>query len=71
MGNRYHLLESAVRTDSLVDRILGRSDPTAATVVVVLEVEGKGNPTWRAVQEIPARLVGGKWLLEKPPLEGM
>ncbi len=71
MGNRYRILESAVRSNSLLDGVLGRADPSVATVVVVMEVEGKGNPTWRAVIEVPARLVDGQWLLTKPPLEGM
>ncbi len=70
LGNRYRVLESVVRTPSLLDRLAGTADDSTATVVVSMEIEGKGNPTWRAVEEVPARFEGGRWLLVRPPLEG-
>ena len=71
MGNSYRILESSVRTSPLSDRLLGRAGTDSAVVVVEMEIEGKGNPIWRTVVEVPARLVDGKWLLARPPLEGL
>ena len=70
MGNRYRVLESAVRGASVLDKLTRGSGDAVAIVVVSLEIEGKGNPTWSAIEEVTARLEDGRWLLVKPPLEG-
>jgi hypothetical protein len=69
MGNRYSILESAVRTASLQDSLLGRADGKRAVVVVVMDVDGKGNPRWRATEDLPVQMVEGRWYLAKTPLE--
>ncbi len=69
LGNRYDILESAVQTSSPIDQLLGKGDNTRATVVVTMQIEGKGNPTWRTTEEMPVQLVDGHWLLAKTPLE--
>lgn len=68
LGNRYAILESAVRGDSLMDRLAGWADG-ATSVVVTMEIEGKGNPRWRTTEEFPVRRADGQWLLAKTPLE--
>lgn len=70
MGNSYRVLESAVRAQSILSKLSGGADIDRATVVLVVEVSGKGNPAWRAVEEVPVVRQSGRWLLEKPPLEG-
>lgn len=69
LGNRYDILESAVQTTAPLDRLLGKGDPTKAVVVATLQIDGKGNPTWRTTEEMPVQLVDGRWLLAKTPLE--
>lgn len=69
LGNRYNILESAVRTSSPMDQILGRANVDRAIVVVTMEIEGKGNPRWRTTEELPVERVDGRWYLAKTPLE--
>jgi hypothetical protein len=69
LGNRYTILESAVRTVAPIDRALGHADGSHATVVVTMEIDGKGNPLWRTTEEMPVQLVDGRWYLAKTPLE--
>lgn len=71
MGNHYRILESAVRSAPLTDQLRGAANRDQVVVVVNMEIEGKGNPAWRTVVEVPAQRVDGKWLLSRPPLEGL
>lgn len=68
LGNRYAILESAVRGDSLLDRLSGR--PGGVTrVAVTMEITELGQTTWRASEELPVEQRDGRWYLLKPPLE--
>ena len=67
LGNRYTILESAVRSNSVLDRLLGRPD-VGTTVVVTLEVQEEGGPVWRTTEEIPVVSRDGRWYLRRPPL---
>ncbi len=69
LGNRYDIMESAVQTSAPIDRLLGKGDSTRATVVVTMQIEGKGNPTWQTTEEMPVQWTNGRWLLAKTPLE--
>ncbi len=70
LGNRYTILESAVRGNSLLDRLTGHSIDYAE-VVVTVEVQEleTGNPPWRTTEGLPVGLIGGRWYLLKPPLQ--
>lgn len=67
LGNRYTILESVVRTSSLVDGLLGRAHEQPK-LVVVMEIETKGQGLWRATEELPVKQIGGRWYLLKAPL---
>jgi len=70
LGNRYTILESAVRGPSLLDRWWGRStdDISVAATIEVQEAQ-TGNPPWRITDEFPVEQIAGRWYLLKPPLE--
>ena len=68
MGNRYTVLESAVRTGSLLDRLAGGETPRTR-LVVSMEIESKGMGSWRANEELPVERIGDRWYLQKPPLQ--
>ncbi|MHB0869510.1 MAG: hypothetical protein ACYC5J_08650 [Chloroflexota bacterium] len=67
LGNRYTILESAVRGDSLMDRLSGRPDG-GTRVAVTMEILELGRATWRATEELPVERRDGRWYLLKPPL---
>lgn len=68
LGNRYTILESAVRTVSLLDRLAGKA-VGSPTVVVTLEIQGEAGARWRATEELPVGFAEGRWYLQKPPLQ--
>ena len=68
LGNRYTILESVVRSGSLLDRLTGK-DVGNPRVVVSMEIGGKGQAPWRAVEELPVRQIGARWYLLKVPLK--
>lgn len=68
MGNRYTVLESAVRTGSLLDRLAGGETPQTR-LVVTIEIESKGIGSWRANEELAVERIGDRWYLQKPPLQ--
>ncbi len=68
LGNRYIVLESAVRTQSTADRWLQRpASPT--TVSTVLEVRNEDGSLWRTTEEMPVTRTDGRWYLAKVPLK--
>ncbi len=68
LGNRYTILESVVRAGSLLDRLTGK-DASNPRVVVSMEIHGKGQTPWRAVDELPVQQIGARWYLLKVPLK--
>ncbi len=68
LGNRHSILESAVRGDSPLDRLLGKSSG-ATRVVAMLEILEAGKEPWRATEELPVKFADGRWYLLKPPLQ--
>ncbi|MGE5620216.1 MAG: hypothetical protein ACM3US_13295 [Sphingomonadaceae bacterium] len=69
LGNHYAILESAVRGDSLLDRLAGRPSG-GVRVAVTLEIqEWRKVPAWRATEELPVERRDGRWYLLKPPLK--
>ncbi|HEX2923192.1 MAG TPA: hypothetical protein VHS28_04100 [Chloroflexota bacterium] len=68
LGNRYHILESSVRSPSILDRITGGGQNTT-TVAVTMEIQEAGNAPWRASEELKVGQIDGRWYLLRPPLE--
>jgi hypothetical protein len=68
LGNRYVVLESAVRSPSALDRWAGEGDGDTR-VAVILEIHPKAGDVWRATEEIPVARIGDRWYLLKPPLQ--
>lgn len=68
LGNRYTIVESAVRSESLLGR-LARSGNTHTRVVVMMEIQEGGGALWRATEELPVESILGRWYLLKPPLK--
>lgn len=67
LGNSYTILESAVRGDSLVDRLTGKASG-GVRVAVTMEIREMGKAPWRASGELPVEQRNGRWYLLKPPL---
>ncbi len=68
LGNRYTILESAVRDRSLLDQLTGR-ETVQPLVIVTMEVDAEDGTHWRATEEVRVRFVDGRWYLLKPPLK--
>jgi hypothetical protein len=70
LGNRYVVLESAIRSASVLERWSGGGAAGGeARIAVVLEIQPVTGDRWRATEEIPATQVGDRWYLSKPPLQ--
>ena len=67
LGNRYNILASVVRADSIMDRLMGRAQGQTK-LVVVMEIESLGQAPWRATEELPVQQIGDRWYLSKAPL---
>jgi hypothetical protein len=68
LGNRYVILESAVRSPSILNRIAG-TGRAETTVAVTMEIQESGNAPWRSSQELGVAQIDGRWYLLRPPLE--
>ena len=66
LGNRYTILESVVRTTSIIDRLFHIDRQTR--VVAIMEIESTGQQPWRATEELPVQQIDGRWYLLKVPL---
>ncbi len=67
LGNHYTFLGSAVQTDSLLDRLFGRT--TGQTrVLVTMEIQESGGAPWRSDLDLPVQLSDGRWYLLQTPL---
>lgn len=68
LGNRYVVLESAIRSASALQRWTGESAGDTVRIAVVLEIQPAVGDRWRTTEEIPAVREGERWYLLKPPL---
>ncbi len=68
LGNRYTILDSAVRGQPLLDRILNR--PAGQTeVVVTVKIKESNGTTWQTTEGWPVAFIDGRWFLQRPPLQ--
>jgi len=68
LGNRYRILESAVRTPSALDRLTG-AVRTDTAVAVTMEIHESGQASWQATAELKVEQLDGHWYLLRPPLQ--